>query len=124
MKQGENQYGYKNHVNVDKTHKLLRQYTVTDAAGHNSQVFEKILLSVEAGWDVWADSASRSIEIEAHLKATGLRSRFTGKGIAISRSPLKRRATTGVVRAFAHESNMSLAIRSPRWAENRFEPSG
>jgi len=61
VKQGENQYGYKNHVNVDKTHKLIRQYTVTDAAGHNSQVFEKILLSVEAGRDVWADSASRTI---------------------------------------------------------------
>ena len=39
VKHGENHYGYKNHVNVDKNHKLIRQYAVTDAAVHDSQVF-------------------------------------------------------------------------------------
>ena len=80
VKHGENHYGYKNHVNVDKTHKLIRQYTVTDAAVHDSQGLEEVLLPPEAGRDVWADSAYRSTEIDAHLKATGLRSKIHRKG--------------------------------------------
>lgn len=80
MKHGENQYGYKNHVNVDKQHKLIRQYTVTDAAVHDSQVLTAVLLPTEVGRDVWADSAYRSDAIEAHLKTTGLRSKIHRKG--------------------------------------------
>ncbi|GJL70387.1 MAG: IS5 family transposase ISMac22 [Nitrospirales bacterium] len=80
MKHGKAHYGYKNHVNVDKKHKLIRQYTVTDAAVHDSQVLAEVLLPAEAGCDVWADSAYRSDAIEAHLKATGLRSKIHRKG--------------------------------------------
>jgi IS5 family transposase len=80
MKHGKTHYGYKNHVNVDKQHKLIRQYTVTDAAVHDSQVLEAVLLPAEAGRDVWADSAYRSDAIENHLKATGLRSKIHRKG--------------------------------------------
>ena len=75
VKHGANHYGYKNHVNVDKQHKLIRQYTVTDAAVHDSQVLENVLLPVAAGRNVWADSAYRSEEIEARLKARHLRSK-------------------------------------------------
>jgi IS5 family transposase len=80
MKHGKTHYGYKNHVNVDKQHKLIRQYTVTDAAVHDSQVLAEVLLPAEAGRDVWADSAYRSDAIEAHLNATGLRSKIHRKG--------------------------------------------
>ena len=80
VKHGDNHYGYKNHVNVDKTHKLIRRYTVTDAAVHDSQVLKDVLLPTEAGRDVWADSAYRSDAIEAYLKATGLRSKIHRKG--------------------------------------------
>jgi len=80
MKHGKTHYGYKNHVNVDKQHKLIRQCTVTDAAVHDSQVLEEVLLPAEAGGDVWADSAYWSDAIEAHLKATGLRSKNHRKG--------------------------------------------
>ncbi|MDR4485584.1 MAG: IS5 family transposase [Nitrospirales bacterium] len=80
VKHGENHYGYKNHVNVDKTHKLIRQYTVTNAAVHDSQVLKAVLLPAEAGRDVWADSAYWSDAIEAHLTTTGLRSKIQQKG--------------------------------------------
>ncbi|WP_342349627.1 IS5 family transposase [uncultured Nitrospira sp.] len=80
VKHGANHYGYKNHVNVDKQHKLIRQYTVTDAAVHDSQVLEKVLLPVTAGRNVWADSAYRSAEIEAQLKARRLQSKIHWKG--------------------------------------------
>ena len=42
-KHGKSHYGYKNHVNVDRRHKLVRRYEVTDAAVHDSQVVEDIL---------------------------------------------------------------------------------
>ena len=57
-------YGYKNHVNVDRRHKLVRRYQVTDAAVHDSQVVEDILDADNTASDVWADSAYRSAEIE------------------------------------------------------------
>ncbi len=42
-KHGKSHYGYKNHVNVDRRHKLVRRYQVTDAAVHYSQVVDDIL---------------------------------------------------------------------------------
>jgi IS5 family transposase len=38
-KHGKSFYGYKNHVNADAKHKLIRQYDVTDASVHDSQKF-------------------------------------------------------------------------------------
>ena len=67
-------------MNVDKTHKLIRQYTVTDAAVHDSQALDEVLVSAEAGRNVWADSAYRSEAIEAQLKARQLRSKIPTKG--------------------------------------------
>ena len=43
-KYGTSHYGHKNHVSVDKKHKLIRQYAVTDAAVHDSPVIESVLL--------------------------------------------------------------------------------
>ena len=42
-KHGKNFFGYKNHVNADKIHKLIRDYEVTDAAVHDSRVLETLL---------------------------------------------------------------------------------
>lgn len=36
-KHGKSHYGYKNHLNVDRKHKLIRRYHVTDAAVHSSR---------------------------------------------------------------------------------------
>ena len=80
VKHGDNHYGYKNHVNVDKQHKLIRRYTVTNAAVHDSQVLETVLQPKSAGRGVWADSAYRSQETEALLKRQHLRSHIQEKG--------------------------------------------
>ena len=79
-KRGKSHYGYKNHVNVDRRHKLVRRYQVTDAAVHDSQVVEDILDADNTASDVWADSAYRSAEIEAKLGEKGLKSRIHRKG--------------------------------------------
>ncbi|MBT3011541.1 MAG: transposase [Candidatus Thiodiazotropha sp. (ex Lucina aurantia)] len=56
-KHGKSRYGYKNHVNGDNQHKLIRHYEVTGAAVHNSQVFDVLLNPENTGASVWADSA-------------------------------------------------------------------
>jgi len=62
-KPGKSHCGYKNHVNVERTHKLIRRYHVSDAAVHDSQAVDQLLTrgSTESG--VWADAAYRSAEI-------------------------------------------------------------
>jgi IS5 family transposase len=75
-KHGKSFFGYKNHVNVDAKHKLIRHYDVTDASVHDSQRFEGLLSQANTSEDVYADSAYRSAEIEVKLKARGLRSRI------------------------------------------------
>jgi len=59
-KHGKSHYGYKNHVNVDRKHKLVRRYHVSDAAQHDSQAVDHLLMEGNTGAGVWADSAYRS----------------------------------------------------------------
>ena len=75
-KHGKSFYGYKNHVNADAKHKLIRHYEVTDASVHDSQKFDGLLNKANTSADVYADSAYRSAETEAKLKVRGLRSRI------------------------------------------------
>jgi len=75
-KHGQSFFGYKNHVNADAKHKLIRHYAVTDAAVHDSQKLADLLSRGNTSNDVFGDSAYRSAEIEAKLKAGGLRSRI------------------------------------------------
>ena len=64
-------YGYKNHANVDRKHKLIRRYTVTDASVHDSRELDNVLDPGNDSQDIWADSAYRSMEQEARLKEKG-----------------------------------------------------
>jgi IS5 family transposase len=75
-KHGKSFYGYKNHVNADARHKLIRQYDVTDASVHDSQKLDGLLNQANTSADVYADSAYRSVETEAKLKVRDLRSRI------------------------------------------------
>jgi IS5 family transposase len=75
-KHGQSFYGYKNHIGVDKLHKIIRKWAATDASPHDSQKLEEILDASNTGSQVWADSAYRSAEIEAKLAAKGLKSRI------------------------------------------------
>ena len=92
-KHGKAHYGYKNHVNVDRRHKLIRLYTVTDASVHDSQALDDVLDDDNTASDVWADSAYRSAEIEGKLEARGLKSRIHRK--AHRNRPLTEREKQG-----------------------------
>ena len=77
-------------MTIDRRHKLVRRYQVTDAVVHDSQRLDDLLDPTNTASDVWADSAYRSKEIEAKLRERGLRSHVCRRG---SRGkPLSERA--------------------------------
>src|ERR1700730_10016813 len=87
-------FGYKNHIGVDRQHKFVRRYVVSDASVHDNQKFEDVLDTSNTASDVWAkrakgsvkrslmewraegDSAYRSDDIEEKLAERGLKSRI------------------------------------------------
>lgn len=83
-KNDEKHYGYKNHINADEGNKLIRSYSVTDAAVHDSQVFDE-LLDQTVGLEgdkraVYADSAYRSQAQEQRLADVEIESQVCEKG--------------------------------------------
>ena len=79
-KHGKSFFGYKNHVNADARHKLIRGYEVSDASVHDSQKFDGLVNRGNTSRAVYADSAYRSAGTERQLKARGLLSRIHKRG--------------------------------------------
>ncbi len=79
-KRGTSHYGYKNHVNVDNAHKLVRKYDVTAANVHDSQLLDDLLDEDNSSKALWADSAYRSEEQEQRLREKKYRSHIRRKG--------------------------------------------
>ena len=75
-KHGKSFFGYKNHVNADARHKLIRGYDVTEASVHDSQKLDGLLNTTNTSRNVYADSAYRSAETEAKLDERGFKSRI------------------------------------------------
>ena len=88
-KNTESHYGFKNHINADQGNKLVQSYDVTDAAVHDSQVFEVLLDQSEDASGkkraIYADSAYRSQEKEASLATVNIASQICEKGRVIIR---------------------------------------
>ena len=74
-KGGQNHYGYKNHINVDKTSKLIAAYSATDASVHDSRELAVVLRPATGegagGRAAFADSAYRSEATELSLIGSG-----------------------------------------------------
>jgi IS5 family transposase len=79
-KHGKSHSGDKNHMNVDRSPKLVRRYHVSDVALHDSQAVDHLLMQGNTSAGVWADPAYRSKEMEAKLRAWELKSRIHRKG--------------------------------------------
>ena len=79
-KNGINQFGYKNHIDIDVKHKLIREYEVTPASVHDSHVFETLLDTNNSSKDVWADAAYGSAEKQDRLIEKGFRGHLQKKG--------------------------------------------
>lgn len=79
-KHGKSYFGYKNHINIDRRHKLVRRYVVSTASVHDSQKFEDVLDPGNTASGVWADSAYRSADTEAKLAARCMKSHIHRRG--------------------------------------------
>lgn len=90
-KGGQNHYGYKNHINIDRDTKLIAATACTDASVHDSQVLDTVLRDAEIGGKtVWADSAYRSDEQEQSLAGSRHESRIHER--AYRNKPLTKEA--------------------------------
>ena len=101
-KHGRSFFGYKNHVNADAKHKLIRHYAVTDAAVHDSQELDGLLDTGNTCNDVFADSAYRSTKIEGRLRASGFKSRIHRRATRnhpLSNAQLKANRNRSKIRA-------------------------
>jgi IS5 family transposase len=80
-KNGQNYYGYKDHVKVDTKHKFIDKYCVTPASVHDSQPLDQ-LLDEEKDKDkgLWADSAYTGEEQERTIKKHGMVNHVHEKG--------------------------------------------
>ena len=124
-------YGYKNHIGVDKLHKIIRKWAATDASPHDSQKLDDVLDPTNTSKEVWADSAYRSTEIEQRLKEKGYRSRIHRRGARnrpLSEAQETANKTRSRVRArvehvFGHQENSMgrKLVRTIGMARARFK---
>lgn len=75
MKNNASYFGYKNHINADAKHKIVRKYEVTPASTSDIHCLEA-LLDKRNDNRVWADSAYYSKASENRLKELGFESRL------------------------------------------------
>ena len=79
-KGGQRHYGYKNHIKIDRKSKLIKNYVVTSAAVHDSQVIEEILEESDSHHELYADSAYSGVPIKEILSELKIRNRIHEKG--------------------------------------------
>jgi transposase, IS5 family len=117
-KNKETHYGYKNHLNVDAKNKLIREYAVTAASVHDSQVFEELFDPDNTGKMIYADSAYRSETSSEILKRHGLYNRINRKSYRnrpLSRFQEEMNRKRSSVRARIEHVNGRLAQFIGRW---------
>jgi IS5 family transposase len=115
-KGGQNHYGYKNHINIDRDTKLITAHICTDASVHDSQALDEILHDVDTGGrDVWADSAYRSSEQEQKLQQSEHQSQIherAWRGQSLNEAQEAANKETGS----GHVWSMCLARWKMTWA--------
>jgi IS5 family transposase len=119
-KAGKTYFGYKNHINVDVKHKVIRRYAVSDAALNDRHLLEDVLDEDNSSRALWADANYRSRDQEASLKKQGYRSHIQRQGQA--KQPLNERQKAAnhkrsktrirVEHIFAQQSWMGRTVRT------------
>ena len=114
-------YGYKSHVGVDRHHRFIRTWSVTDAARYDGREFAGLLDRSNTGSSVWADTAYRSAKNEKRIAKAGLVSKVHfRKPPGTSMPEPKQRANaarsrerSGVEHVFADQKHrMGLFVRT------------
>ena len=114
-------FGFKNHIGIDRRHRLIRRWTVTDAARHDGALLPELIDRNNTAGDVLADTAYRSKANEKFLADRLLRSqihRKKPKGKSMPRRTARANARKSAVRSavehvFARQKGpMGLFIRT------------
>ena len=79
-KNGEDYYGYKNHIKVDSKKKFIDGYSVTDASVHDSMAAEDLLTKKDKGQPLHADSAYTGERLEEAIRKSGMTNKVHEKG--------------------------------------------
>ena len=117
-KHNETHYGYKNHLNVDVKNKLIRDYEVTPADVHDSQMLSDLFDPDNTGKVLWADSAYQSEETNSKLKKRKIKNNVNRKGfrnhpLSIFQQSMNRKRSS--VRARIEHVNARLDCMIGRW---------
>lgn len=76
---------YKNRLGIDRRHRLIRRWTVTNATRHDGAVLPKLIDINNTASDVWADTTYRSKANKNFLAGRLLRSQITARSPEVSR---------------------------------------
>lgn len=79
-KNGENFFGYKNHIKADAKKKFVDEYRVSDAAVHDSIEGKELLTKKDKGQALYADSAYTGERIEEAVAEAGMINKVHEKG--------------------------------------------
>jgi transposase, IS5 family len=121
-KNGQNYYGYKNHVKIDGKSKLIDTYLVSDASVHDSKALYSLLSESDENQALYADSAYTGINQEETICEHKMSNQVCEKGfinnplsteqIAGNRLKSKTRARVEHVFGFMERSMRGLFIWS------------
>ena len=109
-------FGYKNHIGIDRRHRLIRRWTVTDAARHDGALLPELIDTNNTAGDVWADTAYRSKANESFSPGACCVRRSIAKSPRASRCRAAPPAPMPTNQRYAPRSNMSLPARRGPWA--------
>src|SRR5262244_3630182 len=108
-------FGYKNHIGIDRRHRLIRRWVVTDAARHDGALLPQLIDRNNTAGDVWADTAYRSRKNEKFLASRLLRSqihRKKPKGAPMPRHTAHANARKSAIRSAVEHV---FARQKARW---------
>lgn len=114
-------FGYKNHIQIDRQHGLIRCWKATDAARYDGAQLRALVDKANTASGVWADTAYRSRKNEAWLSKNGFVSHIhtrKPKGRAMSQRAAKANAKRSRIRALVEhpfarmKGPMDFAIRT------------
>lgn len=97
-------FGYKSHIGIDRRHGLIRRWTVTDAAQHDSRSFAALLDPGNTASGVWADTAYRTKRNLELLERRGLSERIQ------FRRPPRRQLSESQAKASASRARIRSGI--------------
>ena len=114
-------FGYKSHIGIDRRHGLIRRWTVTDAAQHDSRSFPALLDPGNTASRVWADTAYRTRRNLEALNRRGLSERMPfrrppRRGLSEQQAKAnasRARIRSGIEHVFAAQKHrMALFVRT------------